>query len=201
MVSDRVVYRALLRGAERLLDTVSRALNLGRSGGQPHRRRVWDLAVRCQRLATDPRTPCALVGVDAVSWRSFLHRLRHGVDDRSLALDLADEFRLVVRQYARDVRLATDAELFGAGGLAIRDEIELVAWFVETHCPGFPLPAAALRELEEADARLRPRLRRYLTGDGAAAGVGPADGFDVPPGTIPRRFWWRHLRVGAADAD
>jgi len=193
VVSDRVVYRTLLQGGMEFFEDVERSIKAGTTKSPGFQERVWKLIVRFQHMHADRRTPCALLGSDAVAYRTFRRNVRERLREHPVKQALAGIFPRKVRQMGRDVRMATDSELFGAGGLGLRDEIEFVRMYIERHFRSVPAICSALRELEFVDDRLRCRLEVFLQRKDGLADVGPYEGFDVIPGTVPRRFWWRYL--------
>ena len=192
VVSDRVVYRTLLHGGMDRYNEVDKALKAGSTRGRQFQERVWKLIVRFQHMQVDKRTSCALIGNDASDYRSFRRNVKEKLREAPVQKALFAIFPRKVRQIGKDLRLANDFDFFCAGGLDLRDEIELVRMYMEKHFRSLFEIATALRELEFVDDRLRNRLEIFMNRPDEMADVGPYEGFAVNPGTVPRRFWWRY---------
>ncbi len=195
VVSDRVVYRSLLQGGIDRLEEVKLCLKSGKSRGSSFQERVWQLITRLQYMQVDRRTNCALLGGDAARYKAFRQDVRERLREGPLRNALFGIFPKKVRQLSRDIRMASDQDFFGAGGLSLRDEAELVRMYVEKNYRDFFDLSKALRELEFSDERLKARMERFLSRQDPQSDVSPYDGFDVVPGTVPKRFWWRYFSI------
>jgi len=198
VVSDRIVYRTLVRGGLEKLIEVKRALPRVKAGLKRFCENVWNLVVRYQCVQVDVRVLECLEGEERLRYRQFLGEAQVVLDHPKAMQALTKTLPSKVRQFAKDLRFADDEAFFGGGGLNLRDEIEYVCMFIERYERRRRSNGRASRELEFADLKLRRRLDEFLARERASEKLGPNDGFQVSPGVVPRGFWWRYLCSGSA---
>lgn len=196
VVSDRVVYRTLLRSGFERFDAVERAVRLHAVRSRVFQEKVWKLMVRYQGMALDERLPCVLTGSDHVSYLRFCALVEERLPEVPIKGALVSLFPRKVRQLRQDLHGADDFDFFCCGGLNLRDEIELVRIYLERAFRSVHELGRYGRELEILDDRLRSRLAVFWKEDDAASYLGPEDGFRIGSGILPQRFWWRHFAPG-----